>query len=151
MSKEEARVSRRNLLVGLAGTAAVGAVAVTEGGQQQVAAFKNMLWKRQPGNRYARLANASVDDWALKIGSTFTTSTGHTFKLTDVRQFGGQGKRPAGLRDRPFVAGFQVVSGPATLPKEITLAVTGSDGQSFDMFNTAGSRDKPDRRIAVFG
>jgi hypothetical protein len=72
-------------------------------------------------------------------------------KLTDVRQFSGQNKRPAGLRDRPFVAGFEVVEGEATLPRELTLAVDHATGGTFDMFVTAGSPDKPLRRIAVFG
>lgn len=153
MPKSESTVSRRNLLVGLAGTAAVGvgAVAATDAGQQQVEAFRQLLWKRQPGRRDARLASATVDDWALQIGSLFHTSTGHTLKLTDVRQFGGQNKRPAGLRDRSFVAGFEIVAGNAPLPRELTFRVTHPNGGTFDMFNTAGGPDKPKRRLAVFG
>jgi hypothetical protein len=151
MSKGESRVSRRNLLVGLAGTAAVSAVAVTDAGQKQVAAFKKMLWSRQPGNRNSRLANGSVDDWALQIGTKFATSTGHTLKLADVRQFGGQNKRPAGLRDRAFVAGFEIVEGSGTMPGETLLTVNHATGGTFDMFISPGSPDKPERRLAVFG
>jgi hypothetical protein len=144
-------LSRRNLLVGLAGSAAVGMAAVTDAGQQQVAAFRQLLWKRQPGQRNVRLATATVDDWALQIGSTFQTSTGHTLKLTDVVQFDHQNKRPAGLRDRPFAAGFEVVAGDGPLPDQATLRVAHREGGTFDMFLTAGSPDKPLRRIAVYG
>src|SRR4051794_21054421 len=123
MSVIESILSRRNLLVGLAGSAAVGTLAVTNAGKQQVAAFSQLLWQRRPGRHNVRLATASVDDWALQIGTTFQTSTGHTLKLADVRQFDHQNKRPAGLRDRAFVAGFELVSGAGALPNELVLRV----------------------------
>jgi hypothetical protein len=144
-------LSRRGLMAGLAGSAALGVVAATTAGQQQVEAFKQMLWKRRPGRRNVRLATATVDDWAIQIGSTFQTSTGHTLKLADVVQFDHQNKRPAGLRDRPFAAGFEIVAGNGPMPDQATLKVAHREGGTFDMFITAGSPDKPKRRIAVFG
>jgi len=147
----ESLLSRRNVIVGVGGTVAVGAFAVSDAGQEQVQAFKQQLWKNRPGRRNVRLSSASVDDWAIQVGSKFQTSTGHTLKLADVRQFDHQGKRPAGLRDRPFVAGFEVVSGKGTLPDQLLLRINHSEGGTFDLFLTAAAPDKPNRRIAVFG
>jgi len=147
----ESLLSRRNVIVGVGGTVAVGAFAVSDAGQKQVQAFKQQLWKNRPGRRNVRLSSASVDDWAIQVGSKFQTSTGHTLKLADVRQFDHQGKRPAGLRDRPFVAGFEVVSGKGTLPDQLLLRINHSEGGTFDLFLTAAAPDKPNRRIAVFG
>jgi hypothetical protein len=147
----ESLLSRRNVIVGVGGTVAVGALAVSDAGQKQVQAFKQQLWKNRPGRHNVRLSTASVDDWAVQVGSKFQTSTGHTLKLVDVRQFDHQGKRPAGLRDRPFVAGFEVVSGKSTLPDQLLLRINHSEGGTFDLFLTAAAPDKPKRRIAVFG
>lgn len=146
----ESLFSRRNMLLGLGGAATAGALAVTDAGQSQVQKFKELLWQRQPGKRYVRLATATVDDWALQVGTTFKASTGHTLKLADVRQFDHQNKRPSGLRDRAFVAGFEVVSGAGLLPSQLLLRVTHPEGGTFDMFLTAAGPDKPLRRIAVF-
>ena len=151
MSNIQSFLSRRHMLAGLAGSATVGVLAVTNAGQQQVAAFKQLLWKRQPGRHNVRLATATVDDWALQIGTTFQTSTGHTLKLADVVQFDHQNARPAGLRAKPFAAGFEIVAGEGPMPDQLTLKVAHREGGTFDIFITAGSRDKPNRRIAVYG
>ena len=147
----ESLLSRRNVIVGVGGTVAVGALAVSDAGQKQVQAFKQQLWKNRPGRHNVRLSSASVDDWAIQVGSKFQTSTGHTLKLADVVQFDHQNKRPAGLRDRPFAAGFEIVAGNGPMPDQATLKVAHREGGTFDIFITAGSPDKPKRRIAVFG
>jgi hypothetical protein len=144
-------LSRRNLLVGLAGGAAVGAIATSNAGQEEVQAFKNLLWKNKPGKRYVRLDTATVDDWSLQVGTKFRASSGHTLRLDDVQQFDHQNTRPKGLRDRAFAAGFSIISGVGALPSQVLLQVSHAEGGTFDMFMTAGSPDKPQRRIAVFG
>jgi hypothetical protein len=146
----ESLFSRRNMLLGLGGAATMGGLAVTQTGQSQVQKFKDLLWQSRPGKRFVRLATATVDDWALQVGTTFKASTGHTLKLADVRQFDHQNKRPAGLRDRAFVAGFEVVSGTGALAEQLLLRVSHPEGGTFDMFLTAAAPDKPKRRIAVF-
>jgi hypothetical protein len=144
-------LSRRNVLVGLAGSAAAGAVATTNAGQQEVAAFKQLLWSNKPGRHNVRLATATVDDWSLQVGTKFQASSGHTLRLDDVEQFDHQNTRPKGLRDRAFAAGFSIISGVGTLPNQVLLQVSHPEGGTFEMFMTAGSPDKPQRRIAVFG
>jgi len=144
-------LSRRNVLVGLAGSAAAGAVATTNAGQQEVAAFKQLLWSNKPGRHNVRLATATVDDWSLQVGTKFQASSGHTLRLDDVQQFDHQNTRPKGLRDRAFAAGFSIISGVGTLPNQVLLQVSHPEGGTFEMFMTAGSPDKPQRRIAVFG
>jgi hypothetical protein len=143
--------SRRNMLLGLGSAATVGVLATTQAGQSQVQKFKDLLWQRLPGRRNVRLATATVDDWALQIGTTFKASTGHTLKLADVVQFDHQNKRPSGLRDRAFTAGFEVVSGAGVMPDQLLLRVTHAEGGTFEMFLTGAGPRKPLRRIAVFG
>jgi hypothetical protein len=147
----ESLLSRRSLIVGIGGTAAAGALAVSTAGQKQVQAFKQLLWKNRPGRHNVRLSTANVDDWAVQVGTKFRSSTGHTLKLADVRQFDHQGKRPSGLRDRPFVAGFEVIEGAGPMPDQLLLRVDHREGGTFDLFLTAAAPDKPLRRIAVFG
>lgn len=151
MTDNASFLSRRNVLVGLAGGAAAGAIATTNAGQQEVAAFKQLLWKNQPGRHNVHLDSATVDDWALQVGTDFQSSSGHTLKLAYVQQFDHQNKRPAGLRDRPFVAGFDVVSGTTVLPTQVLLRVNHREGGSFDMFLTAAGPKKPGQMLAVFG
>ena len=151
MTANASILSRRNVLVGLAGGAAVGAVATTNAGQREVQAFKQLLFQNKPGKHNVRLDTGTVDDWSLQVGTKFQSSSGHTLRLDDVQQFDHQNTRPKGLRDRAFAAGFSIVSGVGALPTQVLLRVTHPEGGTFDMFMTAGSPDKPQRRIAVFG
>jgi len=150
MSVMESLLSRRNMLVGLtAGAATVGTVAVRSG-QAQIESFRQLLWQRRPGRHRVPLGTAGLDDWALQIGSKFQTASGDVLKLADVRAFPQADKRPRGLRDRAFVAGFEVVSGNP-LPDQLIQHVDHPEGGRFDILLSAGSPDKPGRMIAVFG
>lgn len=135
----------------MGGTAAVGALATTEAGQKEVKAFKDALWQSRPGRHNVKLGTANVDDWSIQVGTEFQTSTGHTLKLAYVQQFDHQNKRPTSLRDRPFVAEFEVQPGGPPLPNQLLVRVNHREGGTFDMFLTAAGPAKPKNWMAVYG
>lgn len=142
----ESLVSRRTVVLGLAGTAAAGTVAVQKAGT--VEAFAALLNPVGAGQSAAWLAKATSADWAAQIGSKFTTQTGHVLKLIDVKNFPQSGRRPAGLRDRAFVARFAVVKG-GPLPGDTTYRVNHKQGP-FDLFLDPVNPASPLRMKAVF-
>jgi hypothetical protein len=142
-------LSRRHMMAGIATSAAV--VASASGNAKQVPAKPaRKLLARRPLVRPGSLATASVDDWKQQVGTTFETSTGHRLRLTEVRELAARDKRPAGLRERPFTASFDVVAGSRSMPEQLTLRVNHKVGGTFDMFVTAAHPDSPLRRVAVF-
>jgi hypothetical protein len=144
-------LSRRNMMAGLATSAAFVASTSGDAKPAKARAVKQSTRSLPPIRSVGSLATASVDDWAQHVGTTFETSTGHRLRLTDVRAFSNQNKRPAGLRARPFAATFDIVAGKGDLPKQLTLRVNHkAGGGTFDMFVSAGNPDLPLRRTAVF-
>jgi hypothetical protein len=143
-------LSRRNMMAGMATSAALVASTSAEAKQPTVKSIKQPLPSRPPLRSIGSLATASVDEWKQQIGTTFETSTGHRLRLADVREFDNQGKRPASLRERPFAAGFDIVSGTGAMPEQLTLRVNHKAGGTFDMFVTAATPESPLRRVAVF-
>ena len=138
--------SRRNVLLGLGGTAAAGTVAAQSGGAEF---FEQLLRPTNGGRRGVALATAGYDDWAAHVGTFFTAHTGHVLELSDVQRFRTVGERPAALRDSAFVARFDSVSGGA-LKGSAIYRVNHPDGGTFDVFLTSGPPDKPLRLLAVF-
>src|SRR5687767_8805477 len=110
MAEQASLVSRRNILLGLAGGAAVaGGVTVQQTGG--AGAFAELLNPAGLGRRGVNLATANKDDWALQVGTFFTAQTGHVLKLASVQGFPERRGRPAGLRPSAFVARFDITSG----------------------------------------
>jgi len=150
MAEQMSLVSRRNILLGLAGGAVVaGGITVQQTGG--AGAFAEMLSPATGlGRRGVSLATAEKEDWALQVGTLFTASTGHVLKLASVQAFRELGERPDELRDRAFAASFDVVSG-GPLAAEQLFAVNHKEGGTFDIFMTAGDPARPLRMLAVFG
>lgn len=148
MANSEGGLSRRNLLVGLAASGAtVGTVIAQNSGPAGVATFKQAIWQQRPGRRDVPLGTANLDDWAQLVGSTFRTTEGHVLELADVRAFPQPGPHPSGVRDRAFVAGFEIMSGGPMADSRI-YRVDHPQG-AFEVFLTTA--EKPMRMLAVFG
>lgn len=150
MAEQKSLVSRRNMLLGLAGGAvAAGGITVQQTGVGSEG-FAELLRPAGLGRRGVNLATASKDDWALQVGTMFTAQTGHVLKLVDVQGFRERVERPAGLRAEAFVARFDVDSG-GVLPGERIYRVNHTDGGEFDLFLAPGHPSKPLRMLATFG
>ncbi|HEY6815927.1 MAG TPA: hypothetical protein VI168_10345 [Croceibacterium sp.] len=148
MAVQASLMSRRNILLGLAGGAAVaGGVTVQQTGG--VGDFADRLRPAALGRRGVNLANGTKADWALQVGTFFTAQTGHVLKLTSVQAFPERGRRPAVLRPGSFVARFDITSGGALQAAQF-LRVNHAEGGAFDMFLTGGNVARPLRMLAVF-
>jgi hypothetical protein len=149
MAEQASLMSRRNILLGLAGGAAVaGGITVQQTGG--VGDFADRLRQVELGRRGVNLANGTKEDWALQVGTFFTAHTGHVLKLVDVQAFPTRARLPAGLRPGAFVARFDITSG-GPLGAVQFLKVNHKEGGAFDLFLTAGSPTRPLRKLAVFG
>ena len=148
MAEQASLMSRRNILLGLAGGAAVaGGITVQQTGG--VGDFADRLRQVELGRHGVNLANGTKEDWALQVGTFFTAQTGHVLKLVAVRGFPQRGARPAGLRKAAFVAAFDIASGGA-LAGEHTFGVNHNEGGAFDISLTSRNRALPLRMLAVF-
>ena len=148
MAEQLSLVNRRNILLGLAGGAvAAGGIAVQQSGG--AGSFAELLRPGGTGRRGVFLATASKDDWALQVGTFFTASTGHVLKLVDVQGFREEGRRPGGLRNKAFVARFDVTSG-GQMPASQSVTVSHKEGGTFDIFMTGANAARPLRMLAVF-
>jgi hypothetical protein len=142
----ESLLSRRNVVIGLAGSAAAGTVAVQQSGGAK--AFAELLRPSGKGSSNAWLAKATWADWETQIGANFTANTGQVLKLIDIQRFPADAKRPKNLRDRAFVARFDIVRGGQMAPDTI-YRVNHRRG-AFDIFLSKGDPEKPRRMLAVF-
>lgn len=142
----ESLLSRRNVVLGLAGTAAAGTVAVQKTGGADALA---RLLRPEKGGSNRWLAKGLAADWVLQIGSNFTAHSGHILKLVDVQSFPDKNvDHPTGTRPRAFVARFDVVKGGKMASDKI-YRVNHKQGP-FDLFLTSGDPSKPLRMKAVF-
>jgi hypothetical protein len=140
--------SRRNMLLGVAGTATVGGIAAAQR-FTSADSLEQLLRPVQLGRRGVPLGSAEVDDWSLQVGSMFTAHTGHLLKLVDVQRFREDKNRPAGLRAKAFVARFDVAEGGA-MPGEAIYRVNHPEGGVFDILLSGGIPGNPLRVAAVF-
>ena len=148
MAKVRSRVSRRNMLIGLAGGGAATAGAIAAFGLTDSASFASLLEPQQLARSGGPLAYAGYADWQAQVGTSFKTDSGHLLKLADVQEFAQKGARPGGLRDRAFVARFDIVSGGSMA--EDLYRVVHRDGGVFNILLTHGGPDNPLRMLAVF-
>lgn len=102
--------SRRNILVGIFGTAVAAGGAFRFTSPEE---FSLLLRPRGRGRRRVPLHTAARDDWAAQIGTLFTADTGQILELTDVQGFPEKGERPDGLRESAFSVQFEIKRGGA--------------------------------------
>ena len=133
--------SRRSMLVGIGGAAAVGAAAVQSTGTSSIA---QALGVAGAGG----LKSAGYAAWSAQVGSTFKASTGHVLKLVDVHKVASKGARPSALRADSFIASFDVVRGGALADN--LYRIGHPEGGAFDVFLTTGGRSTASRMLAVF-
>ena len=150
MAESKSLVSRRNVMLGLVGTAAVAGTVgtVTTTDSSSADAFARLLEPVGLGKRGVSLASATVDDWRAQVGSYFTAHTGHVLKLADVQLF-PESDRPKGMREDAFVARFDVAKG-GEMPGSVIYRMSHPEGGTFDMFATSNPL-KQLRMLAVFG
>jgi len=148
MAQVRSHLSRRNMLIGLAGGAAATAGTVATNGFSESASFANLLRPAGIGHNGAPLPYGEYGDWKSQVGSSFKTHSGHVLKLADVQAFREQGTRPAELRDRAFVARFDITEGGALV--DDLYGVAHAEGGVFDMFLSSAGPDMPLRMLAVF-
>ena len=151
MANSNSLFTRRSMVVGLAGTAAVGATVGTVATQDSGTAdsFSRLIEPVIRGNHGVNLGSATADDWRLQRGTYFYLHTGHVLQLSDVQYF-PEADRPKGMREDAFVVRFDSVKG-GVVPGSVIYGVSHEEGGRFDMFVTPGDPTKPLRMIAVFG
>jgi hypothetical protein len=149
MEKTVSRLSRRNVLVGLGGALAVGAVLAAPY-KTIVTGRARALIRRLPGaTRLLSLANAGYDEWRDQVGTVFNVS-GATMRLIGVEALNSAGTRPPGLRDRAFAAHFTVLNGRAVAGDLIYLASQPDYGPFSLFLSGSGDPAMPSRMLAVF-
>jgi hypothetical protein len=148
MAERLSLVSRRNILLGLAGGAvAAGGIAVQQTGG--AARFAELLRPIGLGQDGAFLATATREVWARQVGTFFRAHTGHVLKLVGVQGFPEHGRRPAGLRPQAFLSRFDITAGGA-LPGQQLLTLSHKEGGTFDIFMDPASPARPLKVSAVF-
>lgn len=145
--------SRRTILLSLAGGAvAAGTLTIAGGGLGGAPGPSSSGGSSgaTSGGTADSLATAEMDAWAARTGSVFQTNTGSELRLSGIVPLPSKGARPAALRDRAFLAVFDVVSGAAVAGGLIyRVATAGSD--PFDIhLDQAGVPEFPARMHAVF-
>lgn len=149
MTNSKAALTRRHVVIGLAGTGAIGIAAAAPTGKLARAGL-GALTGRKPGtSRPASLANASYAEWVRAVGAIFALDGGYRLRLTGVRAMGSSTNRSAlrGLRTHAFTATFQVLGGQTMGGDLIYTATYGRD--SFPLFLSATGTGS--RMQAAFG
>ena len=144
MARNASLVSRRNILLGFGGTVAVGAVALQ--GTNGASPLAQLL---QPaGHQAGPLASGNYAAWRSQVGSSFVANTGHVLKLAGVQPYPRDPGRPGNVRERAFVARFDVIKGG--MLAEGLYSFAHEVGGTFDMRLSSAGPDKPLRLLAIF-
>ena len=142
------RLSRRNLL---AGVAALGAFAVVAMAAKSSRTARSLSLRSTSGGARARpasLATAEIEHWMAEVGSQFDIA--HTrMRLAGVRALPAEGTRPAELRQRPFIAVFDLPQGEA-LPGNLVYRIANQAYPAFDIYLAEPSDQRLHRMLAVF-
>ena len=148
MEKAATALSRRNVLLGLAG-AAFAAVATSPLWQPTAGQRTRRLLASNPfTRRFLSLAHAEQGEWAELAGSAFSAEGGYRLRLAGVRPLPSSGERPPEVwRHNAFVAVFEVMNG-MTMPGELIHNLSHSQYGRLPVFLTASS--DPGRMLAVF-
>lgn len=150
-------ISRRNMIVTMAGGAAATGTYLAKNGTGFSAISANAFFgKQKVTTKKVRLATAEVADWRGVVGTFFTLETGQVLQLGSVAAFADpDGPPPDPLRKKAFVARFNVV--PSTVARAQVLPepdriyrIAHPRGGTFDIYLSAGDPAQPEQRLAVF-
>ena len=143
-------LSRRNLIIGMAGTAAAGATAAPMF-LDPVALMQ--LLRPAGARRGGALKSGETGDWTAQRDTIFRLETGQVLKLTDVQAFKSIDRkgtrRPSGVRSTAFVARFDIKDGGPLVGDRI-YRINHAQGGVFDIYLTTPDASKPLRVDAVF-
>ena len=140
MDTKSGRISRRTMIVGLAGTTTLGACSggVSIGGAGAGGSASAPV---------APLSTADADKWAAAAGSLFDAG-GYVLRLTGIERIEQAGRRPGELRQQAFVALFDIVRG-GFMPGELIYRISHATIPAFNIF-LSGSASTPSRMHAFF-
>lgn len=147
-SSTKKRMSRRDLLAGFAavGAFAVVAMAAKKSGMTRSPSLRGS--KAGTRSRPASLATAEIEHWIAEVGSHF--DIGHTrMRLSGVRPLPAEGPRPAEVRQRPFIAVFDLPLGEA-LPGNLLYRIAHQAYPAFDIYLAEPDDQSLHRMLAVF-
>ena len=146
----DSTMSRRAVI---GGSAAASLVALTafaatgNGGVDRISRKMRMMLKAR--SRPSSLATAEVEDWMAEAGSHFRVP-GYRLRLTGVRRL-PLGSRPLELRQKPFIAVFDLLS-RHFLPGDLIYPISHPHYPPFEIYLTnAPTRWHPRRMQALFG
>ena len=147
MERAASSLSRRNILIGAAGATVCAIVAAPLLRPVVGERTRRLLAGNPITRRFLSLADAEQAEWAALVGSVFAESGGRTLRLAGVRPLLSAGERPAGLRDRAFLAVFDV-AGRAAMAGEMIYALTHPQYGAAQVF--LSQSDRQGRMLAVF-
>jgi hypothetical protein len=147
MERAASSLSRRNILVGAAGAAICAIVAMPLLRPAVGERTRRLLAGNPVTRHFLSLADAGQAEWAAQVGSVFTESSGRTLRLAGVRPLLSAGERPAGLRDRAFLAVFDV-AGRAAMAGDAIYTLTHPQYGATQVFLSLS--DRQGRMLAVF-
>jgi hypothetical protein len=147
--RNRARLSRRNLLGGLAVAGGLAAVAMAAS-KTAIVSRSTSLARAVLGGRARRvaLASAEMEDWQAAVGMNFGIADYLTMRLIGVRPLNSDGDRPAGLRRTAFVAVFEL---PAyeQLPGDLVYTISNPTYGAIDLFLSECAERNPHRLKAI--
>ena len=149
MERAATSVSRRNILLGVAGAAVAAVVSAPLWQPTTAQRTRRLLASNSFTRRFLSLAHAEQAEWETLAGSVFTAGGGYRLRLAGVRPLATSGERPPeAWRDGAFVAVFEVMNG-MTMPGDLIhtlshgqygrlpvfLTVSGDAGRMLAVFN----------------
>jgi len=143
MNNETGRLSRRDLIVGLAGSMALSACGgSSSSGVSILSSGLTTLGTQVPDDSTTEIAT-----WTNLKGTQFGAGA-FGLKLVDIEAQPVVGDRPAQLRRQPFIATFDVIQG-GVMPPDQTYTITSATVNPFAIF-LAGNTADPARMYALF-
>jgi len=142
-------LSRRKMLAVIAAAGTLAAIAMAA---KNTSAFQRSTSLARPGSfgrvRPASLATAEIEYWQAEVGSDFDIA--HTrMRLAGVRALEVAGARPPEIRQRPFIAVFELPQGEV-LPGNLVYRIANRYYPEFDIFLAEPDGSSLDRMLAVF-
>jgi hypothetical protein len=137
MRIQDWQVSRRTVLAGMGATALAGC-----GGGSPSGSGASLTAQTGPV-----LATAEPDVWSAATGSVFQTP-GFTMQLAGIDLLSVVGERPDELRQQPFIAAFDILSGDF-MPGNLVYTISHATIPTFDIYLTNHSTNTR-RMFALF-
>jgi len=134
MAEKSKILTRRTMLAGMAGGAAVVAFAQTKNGLGTVTnSFSSAF--RSP---YLSLARADHTVWSAEVGKTLTSASGATLKISSVETFAAYGDAEGLIRPRAFLVNFETTRGSIT--GDMIHSLTHKTYGTFDLYLVTSPR-----------